>query len=299
MRSLEEMKEEYDKIPIPDELNIRIQQEIKKSRQQTEEKKKLAHKRRYQKIISRFTAAAAVIGILFITALNTNEVVAKEAAKLPVIGEFARVLTFRSYEIEKEEIAISVEIPTVEMIAEETGIAVDAINQEIFSLCSRYAKEALLRAEEYRNAFLETGGTLEEWAAHEVMITVNYEIKQQSNDYLSFVIRGFDNWANAYTESFYYNLDLKTGKMATLEDLLGEDYEKLVNESVKEQIAERQKNGEIFFDEKEGGFAGITEHTKFYINEENYPVIVFEKYEIAPGSAGELTFEIRTKERQM
>jgi hypothetical protein len=32
------------------------------------------------------------------------------------------------------------------------------------------------------------------------------------------------------------------------------------------------------------------------INENNRPVIVFEKYEIAPGAAGEITFEIAEKE---
>jgi hypothetical protein len=31
---------------------------------------------------------------------------------------------------------------------------------------------------------------------------------------------------------------------------------------------------------------------KFYINGNNRPVIVFEKYEIAPGSSGEIEFEI-------
>ena len=80
--------------------------------------------------------------------------------------------------------------------------------------------------------------------------------------------------------------------MVTLKDLLGSDYVELVNESIKEQIAERQKSGEVFFTAEEGGFAGISEDTKFYINENNRPVIVYEQYEIAPGSSGEITFEI-------
>ena len=37
---------------------------------------------------------------------------------------------------------------------------------------------------------------------------------------------------------------------------------------------------------------GVTEDTKFYINEAGNPVVVFEKYEIAPGAAGRPEFEI-------
>ena len=71
------------------------------------------------------------------------------------------------------------EIPTIEMIAEDTGITVDEINQEILARCNQYADAAMLRAKEYRTAFLDTGGTPEEWALHNIKITVRYEIKRQ------------------------------------------------------------------------------------------------------------------------
>ncbi|MCI9334273.1 MAG: hypothetical protein HFI98_05890 [Lachnospiraceae bacterium] len=56
-----------------------------------------------------------------------------------------------------------------------------------------------------------------------------------------------------------YNMDLRTGKRVALKQMLGADYAELVNESIREQIAERQKAGEIFFTAEEGGFAGISE----------------------------------------
>ena len=292
MGKLDEMKERYDQTAIPEELNVRIRQEIEMSRNKQAEKRGKGRSRRIKVIIRSMEAAAAAACILFTAALNTSSVFAKEAGQLPVIGGLARILTFRSYETEKDNIAVSVEIPTIEMIAEDTGITVDEINREILDRCNQYADDAVLRAEEYRTAFLETGGTQEEWAEHKIKITVDYEIKQQNNDYLSFVVRGTENWTTAYSESKYYNLDLRTGEMVTLKDMLGSDYLELANESIKEQIAERQKAGETFFTEEEGGFAGIWEDAKFYINENNRPVIVFEKYEIAPGSSGEIEFEI-------
>lgn len=292
MGKLDTMKERYDKITIPEELNSRILQEIQKSRKQQEEKNEAGRSRRFKRIIRSVEAAAAAVCILFTAALNTSPVFAKEAGELPVIGGLARILTFRSYEMEKDDIAVSVEIPTIEMIAEDTGITVDEINQEILARCDQYADEALLRAEEYRTAYLETGGTPEEWAEHNIKITVGYEIKQQGSNYLSFVVWGTESWTTAYSESKYYNMDLRTGKLVTLKDMLGSDYVELVNESIREQIAERQKAGEVFFTAEEGGFAGISEDAKFYINENNRPVIVFGKYEIAPGSSGEIEFEI-------
>ncbi len=292
MSRLEKMKENYNQIPIPKELNVRIQQEIQKSQRQWEEKRKAIQRQRFQKVIRRVEATAAAACILFTAALNISPVFAKEAAQLPVIGGLARVLTFRSYETEKNDIAVSVEIPTIEMIAADTKITADNINQEILALCSQYADDAVLRAEEYRTAFLGTGGTPEEWAQHNIKITVNYEIKQQNSDYLSVVIRGTESWTNAYSETNYYNLDVNTGELVTLKDILGSDYMELANAQIRKQITERQKAGELFFTAEEGGFTGISENTKFYINETNRPVIVFERYEIAPGSSGDIEFEI-------
>ena len=292
MGRLEKMKERYNEIVIPEELNIRVQQEIMKSRGQQAKKKSFAQRNRFKKVIRSIEAAAAAVCIVFTAALNISPVFAKEAAQFPIIGGLAQILTFRSYETEKDNIVVSVEIPTIEMIAADTGITVDEINQEILARCNQYADNAVLRAEEYRAAFLETGGTLEEWAEHNIKITVGYEIKQQSNNYLSFVVRGTENWTNAYNESNYYNLDLNTGKLVTLEDMLGSNYVEQVNKSILEQIEKRQNAGEIFFTTEEGGFTGISEDVKFYINKNNCPVIVFEKYEIAPGALGEVEFEI-------
>lgn len=295
MSKLDRMKERYDQTAIPEELNFRIQREIQKSREQQEEKRGAGRSHSFKRIIRSAEAAAAAVCILFTAALNTSPVFAKEAGELPVVGGLARILTFRSYETEKNDIAVSVEIPTIEMIAEDTGIEVDEINQEILARCNQYAEDALRRAEEYRTAYLETGGTSEEWAEHRIKITVDYEIKQQGGDYLSFVVRGSENWTNAYNESKYYNLDLRTGETVTLKDILGSGYAELVNESVRKQIAERREKGETFFSAEEGGFAGISEDAKFYINENNRPVIVFEKYEIAPGSSGEIEFVVGGK----
>lgn len=49
-----------------------------------------------------------------------------------------------------------------------------------------------------------------------------------------------------------------------------------------------------------GGFTTVSDDTKFYINQNGNPVVVFGRYEIAPGSAGQIEFEItdRTEEKK-
>lgn len=230
--------------------------------------------------------------ILFVTALNTNTAFAREISEIPVLGAVARIFTFRSYVEESDDLKVSVEIPSLEMISEEINGLADSVNLEIHTLCEQYADEAVKRAEEYKKAFMETGGTQEEWEAHNIEIRVFYEIKSQTEDFLSFAVSGTENWTSAYNETRYYNIDLKSEKLVTLEDILGGDYITIVNTDIQRQMQSREESGEVFFSPEEGGFTGISDDVKFYINESGNPVVVFGKYEIAPGSAGEVEFEI-------
>ena len=296
MRQIEEARKRYEEIPIPAELSGRVRAAIVRS----EEKRKSQRQRiptvrirRKHRIWGTCAGMAAALVLVFTTALNTNTAFAEMAAGLPVIGAAARILTFRSYERDEGDWKISVEIPSVEMIAKDTNGLDSALNQEIYDLCSQYADEAVERAREYKKAFMETGGTEEEWEAHDINIHVGYEIKAQTEAYLSFAVQGTENWSSAYSETKYYNIDLKDNKMVTLADVLGHDYARIADESILRQMENmEEKEGIAFWSKSEGGFTGVTDKTVFYMNEKENPVIVFDKYEIAPGAYGKLEFEI-------
>ena len=296
MRQIEDARKRYEEIPIPAELSGRVKAAIVRS----EEKRKSQRQRiptvrirRKHRIWGTCAGKAAALVLVFTTALNTNTAFAEMAAGLPVIGAAARILTFRSYERDEGDWKISVEIPSVEMIAKDTNGLDSALNQEIYDLCSQYADEAVERAREYKKAFMETGGTEEEWEAHDINIHVGYEIKAQTEAYLSFAVQGTENWSSAYSETKYYNIDLKDNKMVTLADVLGHDYARIADESILRQMENmEEKEGIAFWSKSEGGFTGVTDKTVFYMNEKENPVIVFDKYEIAPGAYGKLEFEI-------
>ena len=135
MNTLREAKKQYEEIPIPEELSERVNQEIRRGNQ-----------RRGRKLLfARFwkgTAAAAAAAVVFTTALNASTAFAESVSQIPVIGEVARVLTFRSYQKADEDMKISVEIPTIEMISEDLDGLEDSVNEEILNLCEQYAEEA-------------------------------------------------------------------------------------------------------------------------------------------------------------
>ena len=87
---------------------------------------------------------------------------------------------------------------------------------------------------------------------------------------------------------------MMTGKELSLRDLLGPNWMETVNAQVAEQIEELAKDPDnIFWTEEQGGFQGIEEDQPFYLNADGLPVVVFEKYEIAPGSMGSQEFVIQ------
>lgn len=287
MKVLEDAKKDYEDIPIPQELSERIMMEVKK-----------ADKRRKKQMIKRISrygmTAAASLTILFTVGLNTSVAFANAAENIPVIGAMAKVLTFRSYQTQTDDLNMTVDIPSIDMISEEFSEVEDSVNSEIYELCRQYANEAEKRVEEYRTAFLDTGGTLEEWEAHNIEIKVWYEVKTQTDKYLSLVINGAENWNNAGGKSKYYNFDLEKGGLLTLRDVMGNDYGQMIEEQIRSQMKERETTQGIKY--FEGELPELSDDTKFYMNESGNPVIVFEPYEIAPGADGQQEFEITINE---
>ncbi len=288
MKELEKSKETYESIVIPKELEGKVQEAIEASRRKRE--KRLAKNRR-RKLYRWAAGIAAAFTVATTIGLNTSEAFAMEVQKIPVIGELARILTIRSYEKTEGDTQIAAEIPGVDL-GEDGQKLSEEVNAQIEKMTAQYESEAVERAEEYKKAFLETGGTEEEWAEHDIRIHVWYEIKNQTEDVLSFVVKGTESWTSAYAETRYYNLDLESNEFLTLESFLGKDYVEKANESIRGQIEERMKKGEVFFAPEEGGFETIEAEPDFYVNEKGNPVIVFEKYAIAPGAMGEVEFEI-------
>ena len=169
---LQNSKSEYDDIIIPEELSTLTQEVLAKNSKQ---------KKNTISLIWKYGMSSVAVLIVALTiALNTNQAFAMTLLDMPVISHLARILTVRSYEEIGDESDsvhnIKVELPaivdsenplndsTVTNDSLENGTPITDINAEIARINEDYIKAATQIAEDYKEAFLATGGTEEEWA---------------------------------------------------------------------------------------------------------------------------------------
>ncbi len=294
MKNLNDAKEIYDHIVVPEELDERLRNTLETA--STSKPKGNVVK------FTRWAAtAAAALFLCFTVGLNASESFAMEMSELPVIGAVAKVLTIRSYEIQNDNVTTTVEVPKIQLetAAEETTHAITDVNKKIQELVDVFTAEKHTQIEEGKTTFLENGGTEEEWQARNIEVTVNYEVKHQSESTLSLLIDGWISWFNFEEFRKFYNIDLVTGKEMTLTDLLGEDAYVYAEAEVLKQINQMiEEDPNLCFwgindsNNTEEEFIGVTENTPFYINADGNIVISYNKYDIAPGAMGIMEFEI-------
>ena len=284
MSTIKKTRKAYNSIKIPEELNYVVNRAI--------HEEKIIKKKNIQICIKTATATLATTFALFIVLLNTNESFAKAMEEVPIIGEIAEVFTVREYREESDTELIDAKVRAIKNTG-NTDLE-NRINYEISSKINEVLEEAKQRAEEYKNAVLATGGTMEDFIP--TQINIDYEITYQDEKLISFVITKSESFASAYQEQYFYNIDIQNGRELNLKDVLGEDYKEIVDTEVNKQINERRAEDEennLYFTAEEGGFSGIeNEYQDFFINEDKKVTIVFQKYEIAPGAMGIQNFVI-------
>lgn len=281
MNEFRSAKEEYDNVPIPEELNDRVRAGI--------EEGKARYQARRGRTIRRWASAAACFALV-LAALNLSPTIARAAAEVPVLGGLFRVLTVVSYDASDGGINYLVSVPRLEADGERA----EAVNAAIREKVDQHLAKARQDWEEYQEAFFATGGTEEEWAGREMDVIVDYEIKSQSETRVSFVVTLAEGWVAYMEERYYYNLDLAENRDLTLRDYLGEDWVEICNASIQRQIdASVDEEGfTFFFTPEDGGFTTVDETTGFYVREDGTVVVCFPKYGIAAGAAGIPEFPI-------
>ena len=266
-----EAKEEYQNQPLPPQLNARVKQAIAQGQKQTQKP------RWVMKVLISFAAAAACFTLM----MHVSPVFAQNVAKLPVIGEFLRLVT--GVQIDKEDAneVIHITLPKVE----NSGNAEfeKRINQRIEEELNQLSAEARGQAEA-----LKKQAASQKEPYYPVDFYADYHIHYNQGTLLSFSIDTTTTMASGYDQRYFFNLDLETGQELTLAEAIGPENLAAADQQIRAQI-ERQlaENPSSFFDfDEEGGYAGLSANQKFFINENRQVVVVYDEYEIAPGSSG-------------
>ena len=280
------LREEYERIPIPEGLDSAVDAAIQKGRRN--------HRRRvWTGFLTPLAACAA-----FVLMLNVNAAFAYAVYDIPVLGDLGRVFTFREYREETNTFIADVKIPNVDASDLEGNAAwADAINETITETMEASVAESVDRAEAYYMAYVETGGDPEEF--HQMLIDVGYELKYSSENILSFMIYKCETLATGYQENYYYNIDLRTGEEITLEEILGPHWADIVTEQVEAQLEQfpEEDKGMLFTNYLEvrdvvENRQGSYYHIGFYLDSQGAPVVVFPKYTLGAGALGLLEFPI-------
>lgn len=281
MNEFKRAKEEYDNVPIPEELSERVRAGIREGEER--------YRARRRQSVRRWVATAACFSLL-LAGLNLSPTLAKAAAEVPVLGGLFRVLTFVNYDKTEDGIHYDVSVPKVEA----EGSLAERVNAAIQEKVDTHLARAQQDWDDYREAFFATGGTEEEWGGREMDVIAGYEIKSQSDTRVSFVVTLGEGWVSSMEERYYYNLDLSGDRDLTLRDYLGDTWVETCNAAIERQIAESvdEEGFTLFFAPEEGGFTTVDETTGFYVREDGTVVVCFPRYSIAAGAAGIPEFPI-------
>lgn len=288
-------KKTYESIPVPEKLNELVAQTIasqnKEEIRMRYENTELTKKTTFRPVWKGCMAAAAAFLVAGTIGLNTSPAFAEEISKVPVIGQLAQVLTFRSFHGTEGDVVLNVNVPVVKGADGKELPAV--VNAQIQQITSNYEKQAKAEMAEYKEDFFATGGTEAEWADRTMDLFINYDVKYFQNNILSLEVTTAKSWVSADEERSYYNIDLEKDEPLTLEGLLGKDYVAICNQSIVKQINTRIASDEnaMFFGfgdntDDFGGFETIDTNTPFYLNADGEVVISFPEYSIAPGYMG-------------
>ncbi|MCG8400182.1 MAG: DUF3298 and DUF4163 domain-containing protein [Firmicutes bacterium] len=290
-KKLNDLNKIYENIQVPKSLDDVIDKAVERERESRVIRMRESNKGIYKKL----GAAAACVVIVFGLTVNSSSVLAKGMYKIPVIGDLAKMVTFREYDIHNETSKAKVIIPTVnDMKNEEIE---EQINETIKNKVDELVKQQAILDKEYKEAFLETGGKEEDYK--KIEMSVDYKLHYSSQNIISFEIFKYQTLAPAYNETYFYNIDLETGEEMAIKEVLGDEYIKIIKEKTEKQMLDRIKeNSNLTYWIDELKEMEIKEDRKFYIKEDGDIVVFFDKYEVATGSMGAQHFVVGNLDKQ-
>ena len=177
---------------------------------------------------------------------------------------------------------MNIDVPQIEG---EDSEAVDYINKDVSELTTALVNQF------YKD--LEITGNNGYGSIH-----VDYEATTNTDRWFTLKLSVSETAASSNTYFEFYHIDKKQGKIVELGDLFNTDkFSDILVAEIKMQMQEQMANDEnISYWINNSGigeeFATVSADHNFYWNENGDLVIIFDKYEVGPGSMGTSEFVI-------
>lgn len=272
-KRIDEFKNQYENIKASEDLIMKAEKEIKKSRRI----------RVYRTCAA--TAAALVLSVGL--AANVSPTFAYAMSNVPVMSEIVRVITLGRYQWEDNGYEIKVETPQLEGLLDKE--IQDKLNEEFQeqaqSVIAGFEQSVKELKEEFGDETVHMG------------IEYSYNVKTDNEDVLAIDVYTFYASGSSMTVHNFYTIDKHTGQIYTLKGLFkdGADYVTPISEYIRGEMERRNAEEDGMFwvnDDIMENFEKIKDDQNFYINNDGNIVICFDKYEVAAGAQGSPEFVI-------
>ena len=235
------------------------------------------------KILPRIAATAACfIFVIFFLLPNVSVAYAEAFEEIPIIGRLIKVITVRNYFYSDDYHEMDIDVPKV---SGEDGDAADYINNDVNKLTDTLVKQF------YKD--LDSIGD----SGHS-SIYVDYETVTNTESWFTLKMRVHEAAGSSNTYYKYYHIDKKSGKIIKLSDLSEDEgfletLEKEIRQQMRSQM-DNDSNKIYWLDDSVIGndYVALTPEHNFFWNENGDLVIVFDKYEVAPGAMGTPEFTV-------
>ncbi|MGN7386396.1 DUF3298 domain-containing protein [Sporosarcina sp. SAFN-015] len=277
MSNLDKLKDDYENIEIPEELDRVVRASIHEA--------KMKRKKKWPVFRNSLIGVAAA-AVLFVGGINVSPAFAKSMADVPVLGSIVEVFTVQQFTIDEGTYQADVSTPII------TGLEDDELQA---ALNEKYAKENKELFEQFEKEIAE----LKEDGGGHLGVDAGYEVLTDNDRILSIMRYQVNTVGSSSTTMRYDTIDKVDNVLITLPSLFKDDsYIEAINAYIAEEMERQMATDEMisyFTDNEYGeGFTTIKPDQNFYITDDQKLVISFDKYEVAPGYMGVVTFEIPT-----
>lgn len=262
-----------EQIPVPESVHQRTEM-LLDSLPEKEAKPKL---RILHTTTRRFiSTAACILFVMLVLLPNLSVTYAHAMENIPIIGDLVEIFTIRNYFYSDDRHELDAEVPEVNDPSNEQ--VSDLINKDVNELTSAviqkfYDDLEISHDTGYGSIYIdyETVTNTDEWFTLKLTFS---EVRASSNTYFKF-----------------YHIDRTNGTYVTFGDLIDSEDFGAIEQVIRVQMeAEMAADPDVVYrtEDTELGqsITALTADQNFYFDDAGNLVIVYNKYEVGPGSMG-------------
>ena len=285
--TLRRMKESYDAIPLPPELEERVRAAI------AEGKRRSAWRERARRGVTRLCGTVAAAAASLVILVNVSPTAAGAMGSIPVLGPITQVLTFRTYVQSEGNATAHIQVPQVPEGGQTINKAIQEYTDTIIAEYQRDAAELMAYdGPEAESAHYDLDLSYTVVTDNDVLFALRFD--------KTLIMASGAQWVKIY------NVDKNTGEILSLGDLFRPEssYLDVLTQSIRRQMQQQMEKAgsDVYYwidsEYPQLDFTRLREEANFYIDGSGELVIVFDEGEVAPMSMGVVEFVIPTQDIQ-